>query len=447
MRTSWMLYLLLAVLAGCRSGPRHGGEEEAVEVEAAHAERVPRIGHDQGEAPFESKPFTLEEVRARILGLATPRLSAESFRPAEARGRVDQAGLWPNPYLKFLKRGGEDFDVYGTGLTALEIGQPIELGGKRSSRTRRAKAEAAVAVQAFHAVTLEALLDAEVQFTRVLRLQQDLAEAKQEAKTAGDLEALSSARFASGKDSRIALLRFQAAAENARLAVQDLERRHSRSCQVLDGLLGVKAGTTTGVEGSWSSAVLSEPERQDVRKNLLHHPQLLAAGQSVTAADRAVESSTADAWPDVTLGLVYRRDQDEKEDVFGLMVKLPLPVLNRNQGVRAESRARARRARKNLEAETLKLNAELEAALISYSKAVRNVAGYEEDILPKLEQSLALTRSAYRAGRASYLDVLDSLLALIRTRRERLDHLEERGRAAAKIRYLAGWSVNQRQSR
>jgi cobalt-zinc-cadmium efflux system outer membrane protein len=140
----------------------------------------------------------------------------------------------------------------------------------------------------------------------------------------------------------------------------------------------------------------------------------------------------------VTLGVEWIHDYDTNEDFSGLMMELPLPFWDRNQGERASARAAVRRARRTLDAESLSLRVEFDAAVIAYRKAARNTAGYERDILPRLEESLALTRKAFEVGKSSYMDVLDAMLALIRARRTRLDHLEDQAVAAARIRYLVG---------
>jgi len=432
-RLLWII--LLAVWAGCKGAPNRGETEKIEDAPGSRATLSPPL---EEPAPVEARRFTLEAVRARILGHATPHLGAEAFRPVEARGRADEAGLWPNPYVLVRKREVDDDDLFSSGMTEVEIGQPIELGGKRGARAAHASAEAETAFEALGALTLRTLRDAEVQFYRVLGFQEDLAEARVEASTAEKLEALAAARFQAGKDSRIAVLRFQAAAETARLAVQDLTSRHASACRGLDDLLGVRAGTTAGVEGDWKSALLTEAEAQAAREALAHHPRRRVADRAVAAADLAVDRAGADAWPDLTLGLAYERSHEKHDNFLGFMVKVPMPLLDRNQGDRAAARAAARRARKALEAETLKLSTELEAALVAYDRSAQNAAGFADNILPRLEQSLALTRSAYEAGKASYLDVLDSLLTLIRTRRERLGHLVDRARAVAEVQYLAG---------
>jgi len=437
MKTVSVLLLVVAV-GGCRSSGRDEPGAPLVPAESTARAEASNRGVPDEEPAVPSRRFSLAEVRARVFEKANLKLAAEAIRTAEAEGRAEEAALWPNPSLRIRKRRIEDFEVLDTGFLEAELWQPFELGGKRGARTEKARAEVEAVSASVRALTLATLRDAEAQFYRVLRLERDVAEAREEAKAAADLAALTVSREEVGKASRIAALRLQATAETTRLTVQDLEREHAGACRRLDDLLGLAATTTAGVTGDFAGAQLTGLDRKAARAALDNHPRRLAAKKAAIAADRAVESATADAWPDLSLALGYERSVELDENYLGVGLNLPLPIWDRNQGRRAEARAALRRARKSLDAETLSLSVALEAALIAYDRSERNARGYGQDVIPKLAESLRLTRSAYEAGRVSYLDVLDALLALIRARRARLDHVEAQALATVEIRYLTG---------
>ncbi len=401
--------------------------------------RVPARAGDVLPAPHGSgRRPTLTEVRARVLEGANLDLAAEWIREEEARGRVRQAGLSPNPYVVFRKLFVEDFDFFGTGLTEVEIGQPFELGRKRQARVCEARAQALQVSAEVRAKAAATLLAAELDFYEVLRLQEDVVQAREEEQATRELASLAETRYETGKDSRFAALRLEAQARDAHLTLRDFERRQERACRSLDEILGLPSGTTEGVTGSWESATLSTFDERVARRALTHHPRRRAADRAATAACRGIDRADADAWPDLTVGLSGAHETASDRDTVGLRVHVPVPLRNRNEGARVEARARARRARKVVESETLKLETELDSAILAYRRSAENAAGYANEILPPLTTSLELARRAYDAGRTSYLDVLDALIALIRARRSRYGHLEEQARAAAEIRYLTG---------
>ncbi len=397
---------------------------------------------DASELPAAAPPAVLglAEIRARILEHANLRVAAELVRIEEARAREDEAALWPNPYILLRERRVDDLDPIDTGMFEVEVGQTFELGGKRAARVERARAEAAVVSEQVRVLTAETLLEAELAYWHVLRLQQDLAWAKEERDVAVALADLGRSKFQSGRASRASVLRIEAAAEKARIGVDALERRIAQGCRGLDDLVGASVGATRGVEGDFSSAVLEDLDRESARALLASHPRLRATERAAEAARREIESARADVWPDVTVGVAYEHENEAEEDLAGFVVRLPLPLWNRAQGRRAEARAALRRARLGTHAETLRLAVELESALLAYDQAARSAADYATAILPRLEESFLLAQSSFDAGRISHFEVLDVHLALIQARRARLDYLEEQGQAAAAIRYLIGTS-------
>ena len=422
--------------------PTPGGTADEAPASDLPAQEV-RLSPDPGPEPAPTPPleptrFTLTEVRARILENNNLTLAAETLRIAEAEGREREAGLWPNPYVLLRKRRIDGFDITDTGFLELEVGQTFELGGKRAARTDLARAQAEVVGEEVRALTASTLRDAERKFYALLRLELDHAQALEAARVAGELEQLAAGRVDAGKESRIAQLRFEAAATDARLTAQSLERKRERACRELDELLGAPVGLVAGVEGELDAGELTAFDRTSAWHMLLSHPRLRAAEKSAAAAQHAIDSAEADTWPDLIFAVAYEHDSNLDRDYAGLLLKLPLPIWDRNQGRRAEARAALRRARKSLEAEAQTLAVELSTAWLDYEQAQADLSGYDEEILPRLEESFALTQSAFDAGRISYFEVLDAHLALIRARRTRLDHLEERAKAAAQIRYLTG---------
>lgn len=431
---SWsLLVLALLLMPACR---RTSVSPMPVDVPCPAPHAVETVTPPA--APVTPRTPTLGDVRGRILERANLHLAAETYRVAEARGRVVQASLPPNPYVLLLRNRVDDVDLFGTGRTEMEVGAPIELGHKRRARVAQARAEVLAVSEEVRALTALTLQRAEEQFFYILRHQDELVVVREEAEATAKLVTLADRRQREGKDSRVPVLRFEAAAEDARLAVQDLVHRHARACRLLDDLLGYPSGTVHGVDGSWDAVALNELDRDAAARSLARHPRRVAAEEAVRAADRAICRADADAWPDLTIGLRGERDHETDRDYVGLRLHVPVPIWNRNEGARAEARAAAARARKIVEAETLTLATELDAALLAYDTASENVRGYGEQLVPRLESSLDLARSAYEGGKASYLDVLDALLAWIRARRTSVGHLEERAKAAVEIRYLTG---------
>ncbi|MCA8973528.1 MAG: TolC family protein, partial [Planctomycetes bacterium] len=242
------------------------------------------------------------------------------------------------------------------------------------------------------------------------------------------------ARLQRGRAGRSPLLRFQAIAADANLVARDLSPRLAAACRTLDELIGAPVGSVTAVRGELSDDDLTAVPATDA----IAHPRLEAARRAVAVAERALDSAAAEAWPNLTVGLGYEREQLTDEDFLGLYFKMPLPIWNRNQGQHAAAEAALRRARTELAARELEFGSESAAARLLLDTARASAESYRNEVLPRLDEAHRLTEAAWHAGRSSRLEVLDARLALIRGRRKLLDHLERWAKAAAEVRYLGG---------
>lgn len=429
-RAATAIALLLLLLGACRSRTQVTPSTTSTTVSTTSAP-VRRVGLRPSVADL-----SLSGIRARILDEANLTVAAEAYRRAEARGDIHQASLPPNPYVMLRRRRIDDLNLFDSGFGVLEVGQPFELGGKRAARVAQARAEAAAVDQEVRVVTANTLRDAELQFYRALRIAEDLGVAREEFQVATELQELADTRYREGKDSRVPVLRFEAAAEEARLAVTDLERRYERACRALDEFIGTEPGSTKSVTGTWGESVLTSVDKDLTLAALSKHPRQMAAERAACAADKAVRRADADRWTNLVVGLEGLYDHETDRSYVGFSFLLPLPLWNKNEGERTRARAAARRAHTNVQAEALKLRVELDRAVITYERALHNQVGYQQEILPRLQTSLDLAREAYTGGRATYLDVLDALQTLYRQRRTRFGHLEEQAQAAAVVRYL-----------
>ena len=97
------------------------------------------------------------------------------------------------------------------------------------------------------------------------------------------------------------MLRFEAAAQDARLDVTDLERRYERACRALDEFVGAEPGSTQSVSGSWEESILTNLDKSLTLEALAKHPRQLAAERAACAADRAVRRADADRWTDLVV--------------------------------------------------------------------------------------------------------------------------------------------------
>jgi len=151
-------------------------------------------------------------------------------------------------------------------------------------------------------------------------------------------------------------------------------------------------------------------------------PELRALEYEIASRDRAIDLAKKAYYPDVTLGadFIDTRDAvmagtpDSGKDpvVVGVSVNLPIWLEKYAAGVReAEARywaaLKARADRENT------LSSELKMVLYRFRDAERKVDLYRDTLVPKAQQSLKATEAAFRAGKATFTDLVDAERVLL----------------------------------
>jgi cobalt-zinc-cadmium efflux system outer membrane protein len=110
--------------------------------------------------------------------------------------------------------------------------------------------------------------------------------------------------------------------------------------------------------------------------------------------------------PTVIVQGQYHREAGDESVTAGLSI--PIPLWYRRQG-EIES---ALGAKHRAEAERLRVQNELQQAIIQYMQEVRTakdqIRVFETGLLKQAEQTLGIARTSFRQGAASLLDVLDA---------------------------------------
>ncbi|TPW17377.1 MAG: outer membrane efflux protein [bacterium] len=148
-----------------------------------------------------------------------------------------------------------------------------------------------------------------------------------------------------------------------------------------------------------------------------------AAASQLEAAGAEQSLSGASALPDLYFRLNYERAGDRTEWLPGFAVSVP--IFDRGQGVRAETRARANRARLELDRRLAAAGAEREATREAYLAAVASVRELEAHAIPQAMDIETMSEESYLNGKSN----LGSMLVLRREslliRRDYLDRLLE----------------------
>jgi len=171
---------------------------------------------------------------------------------------------------------------------------------------------------------------------------------------------------------------------------------------------------------------------------LLQNPDLRATRANRERAELEWWRARLEPLPDVTFGVSGGRDAALDENLLEFRVSLPLPLFDRGQGRKRETRALAEMARYDLTAAEQRLARDFAVTEARLRAAGEQVETYRTRILPKAEEALKLVRGGFEAGKFGFLDLVDTQRTLAEARLAYLDKLLELNLAGADLEALAG---------
>ncbi len=276
------------------------------------------------------------------------------------------AGLRPNPTMTVLTEQLKPGQAQQEGQYTVNVGQTLELGGKRQRRIDSARAATQVAGYQLADVRSQTILQVKTAFANALIAREQLALAEQNLKTLDETERLQRLRVEKGDLSELELLRIQ---------VQrfTFERDAADARQALEAAriaLRADAGAANIAE---DFEVVGELGFKDVpldrdrlvRLALANRPDLQAAEADRERARADQRLARANAWWDITPQIEYQRIGPDNTVGFGFSI--PIRIFDRNQGEIARTQAEIDRVdavRRATELQVLAaLDTDLKAAL------------------------------------------------------------------------------------
>jgi cobalt-zinc-cadmium efflux system outer membrane protein len=153
---------------------------------------------------------------------------------------------------------------------------------------------------------------------------------------------------------------------------------------------------------------------------------LHALSQSVLAGEAQVELEYARIFPGVELGFGAERDAD----AIGPTASLTLPIFDQNQAQVARAEYAQLKSVRSYEDLYLSIAQDIRIAVDRATTRWGDVGLYRDELLPQSEANLELTQTAYDAGAADILTLIESQRALVEARR---GHVVARADAASSL--------------
>jgi cobalt-zinc-cadmium efflux system outer membrane protein len=390
-------------------------------------------------AAAQDKPPETVDLQAvvRIVRDSSPRLAVERQAIAGAEANRITAGAYPNPtlsYGRFRPRTGQATLFDGTRQEQTQLDLPLLIAGQRSARVEKAEREieAARARVASGASSLAA--EAGAAYVALLAAQEKsalLAAANEELERMRNVVA---GRETSGMASRYDLTRLDVELGGLRAKLDESKADVADQAGTLAALLGLP-GWRPKAAGSLAPMKIESAALAHARDRAATSPATVAAVRDETAAQSGVELARRERWPvpSVSAGRAWTSDPYGSANFLGLSVEIPIFDTKRGPLAKAEAEAIAATLKRELTQAEVAANLERLAGIIQSREA--GLQRFEKESASRLPALKQMAEDAYRLGRGTLLDLLDSMRSrheLQQTRIELVAALLE-----AQIRFLA----------
>jgi cobalt-zinc-cadmium efflux system outer membrane protein len=381
--------------------------------------------------------LTFEEAVFKTLS-DSPRLRIAESEVNEAVGAQVQSGLYPNPVAGYSVEnvfGNKNWVGWKSAESRYEIGQLMELGGKRGYRMETARFQYYAAQAGYEARQLAVLNRLLKLFIVVVAAQENLDVTSDQMKIADEVYKTVVAKVEAGKVSLIQQNKAEIALSTAQINLEKAQAEFQTSKEKLAVIWGDMCVDFDRVSFPFYD-IDSPTPIESYLCSLRDNPELLKSQMDYMAAHQNLHLEKSQAVPDVTVILGYKTIQDTGNKGMILGASIPIPIVNRNQGNIETARAQMVKAQDQY--------VELELALenkitISYKELVRAYNEAEKirtTVLKAAVQSFNLAKEGYDEGKFEYLDMLDSQKTLFEVRERYIQALLNYHQSRADIEYL-----------
>lgn len=383
-------------------------------------------------------------------------LAAVRIEIDRARARLRQAGLRPNPSVDFERQNGV-FNSPGESSTSVGFSLPLELAGQRGRRIDFARV--VLEASAAEVADRERRLASEVRlaYAEALAAVREL-EVTQSLNTV-DVETarIVEVRMNEGDASPLELNLLRAEVDRLRARRALVEGRLQVSVLKLKQLAGIPADEPLRLREALAAPLLPEPPASleaAVEIALRTRPDLKFARLAEEVAQAGYRLAKAEAAPQVTAFTRYGQTSSafdetpigflqDRDKLFSFGVSITLPVLNRNQGAKAEAQLAITQAQRRREFAESVVRAEVASAYRRYEAAQASFRLYEQGVIARSTQNVRTMRAAYEAGAYRVSELLAEQRRLIDSQREMTEALTERYRALAEMQAALGATIQQ----
>lgn len=404
--------------------------------------QIPGRGVESARMLDEPAELTLRDALALTFD-RNPSLAAFAKEREAAEAAAAQAAALPNPVLDVAAdnlRNARKAEA-GDRSTTIQIGQLVELGGKRSARQDVAAASRDLAAWDYEARRVELAAQAAQRFVDLLAAQQRRALAQEALDLARQVGDTVAKRVQAGKVSPVEETKARLAQASAGVELEQARREVTAARRSLGALWASPDPRFERAVGDLERP-LRLPAWDQLSGRVRNSPGLARWSSEVARRRAGVDVESAKAFPDVTVTAGVTRFSQFDDRAWSVGISLPLPLFDRNRGGVLEASRRLDKAGDEYRAEEGRLLAELSQAYERLAAVIREIEVLRATLLPGARSAFEAAARGYELGKFGFLDVLDAQRTLFQTRTQYVRALADGQRGMSEIERMVGGPLN-----
>ena len=419
---SFLFVAISALQSGCAANSVHTPSRPPTpSVDAQSRARVEAPVRAADDAELAPLPAELDDLVALALS-TNPEVHAARESFDASRERAPQVESLPDPKLSGRYLIQEVETRVGPQNWALGVQQNFPALGSltalRKAADARSLAEAARLVSTILAVTL----DLKVAWYELYYLEQAIESLQEDQERLQSLEQVIRRDYASGSALYTTLIRVQVElgrSENRLASMQDQRRpKVTRINSILHRPSAAPLPSPSTLPQLGRLLTTNELERRMGESN----PELTRLRHDRDAADEDQRGADLVGRPGFSFGVEYISTGSAANpalagsgtDPIIAKFSIDLPVHHaRYSAARREARARSRMARSSLSATHDRLRTELERDHFLARDTERQIALYQETLIPRARQAFEAVETSFRGGQSNYIELIDAERVLL----------------------------------
>lgn len=368
-----------------------------------------------------------------------PDLAALGIERSATEAALLQAGALPNPILEMTGdnlRNARKAEA-GDRSTTIQIGQLIELGGKRAVRVRAAEAGRDLANWDYEVKRIEIMSLVAQRFVDVLAAQQRQMLAEEAVALARQVSNAVARRVQAGKVSPVEETKARLTQASAEVELEQARREGISARGTLGALWADPSPRFAKAIGDLEKT-LSLPAYEQLAERIRNNPELARWSSEIARRQAGVDAEKAKSVPDLMVNAGVTRFNQFDDRAYTIGISLPLPLFNRNRGGILEAGRRLDKAADELRAAEGRVLADLTRAYQRLAAIEKEIGTLRTILLPGAQSAFDAATKGYQLGKFGFLEVLDAQRTLFQTRTQNLRALADYQRGVSEIERLVG---------